>query len=810
MRLRRCWSKGFFPATSLPPSRTDSVTSPRQRLSQIFRSLPSKSYPPHPLQRVYQPPSRVTEDFCCSLLASCSISRSSRHGLCLHSFIIKLGFRDQLPLSNHLLGFYSKCCGLDSARKLFDELTNRDVVTWTSIIAACTRTQKHQEALELFKCMLVSDPSVVPNEFTFSSAARCAASLRSLDLGVQIHAQVQLHGLAADSVVGSALLDCYAKCGRLEEALTIFSSTEYKDVVSLTAMISALVEAEDWTKAIQLYSLMIESGITPTAFTIAKLLTSCGRFFGLRGGRMLHAHVIRLGVELNLVLKTALVDMYWKCQWPRYAIKVFRQTPDSDVMLWTAMITGYSQAGYYQEAIAMFQEMKKGGAEPNAFTYAAVISTCSSVPSPELGKQIHCQAVKAGLVPDVSVGNSLVDLYAKHSTDRDAPMRAFRAIATPNVVSWTALIAGLARLGAEHLACAALLEMQLAGIEPNSYTLSTMLRSFNSPEALSHARKLHAYIIKTMVNSSDLVTGNALVDFYARCGRVNEAWTVAHRMMPRRDVLTYTSLAKGINQTGHYRRALDLIAPMHEQDVKIDGFILACFLSSVAGLSARQFGEQLHGFSLKSGLLSVVSVSNGLIDVYGKCGGVDEARRVFTTMKEPNVVSWNGLISGLTSNGQFAAALSAFEDMRLVSARPDEVTFLLVLQACSHSGLVDSGVDFFNSMHEHDVVPRREHYVCLVDMLGRAGRLEAAACTIETMPLKPDVSIYKTLLASCRRHRNLVLGECTARKAMEIDQSDPTIYALLAGLYDDAGKVEWGEQTRRMMREIIPKREARI
>ncbi|KAJ0965775.1 hypothetical protein J5N97_026913 [Dioscorea zingiberensis] len=473
-------------------------------------------------------------------------------------------------------------------------------------------------------------------------------------------------------------------------------------------------------------------------------------------------YIIRLGIKLNLVVKTSLVDMYSKCHRMADALKVMKQTSESGVMLLTALITGYCQTGDYKEAIAVFQQMEIA---KNLYF-----------------NSIHSRKAQRCLTYDVSVGNALVDLYAKWPSKSGSIMdfvRVFEEIASPNVVSWTTLIAGLVRHEYEVEAFAAFEAMQVDGVCPNSFTLSAILKGCESPKFVAHVEKLHAYILKAKLGAWDISVGNSLVDAYARFGRVGEAMSIS-REMPSRDVFTYTSLAKGLNQLGLHRKALDIIACMHDESVKIDGYCVACFLSASASLAVVEMGKQLHSYSVKSGLNSWIS-----------------------EVQEPNVVSWNGLISGLASNGQFCGALSAFEDMRLAGACPDGVTFLLVLHACSHGGLVDMGIEYFNAMSSNLYgVPRQpDHYVCLVDMLGRAGRLEEAACAIETMPFEPDALIYKTLLGACKVHRTLVLGERMATHAMESGSNGPAVYVLLAGIYDDAGKLDMGEQTRRMMKE---------
>jgi pentatricopeptide repeat protein len=188
--------------------------------------------------------------------------------------------------------------------------------------------------------------------------------------------------------------------------------------------------------------------------------------------------------------------------------------------------------------------------------------------------------------------------------------------------------------------------------------------------------------------------------------------------------------------------------------------------------------------------------------LYSKCGSIHDAHRAFKDISEPDAFSWNGLISGLASNGYISHALSAFDDMRLAGVKPDSITLLSLISACSHGGLLDLGLEYFYSMQKvYHITPKLDHYVCLVDLLGRGGRLEEAMGVIETMPFKPDFLVCKTLLNACNLHANVALGEDMARRCLELDPSDPAIYLLLANLYDNAGMSDFGEKTRRLMRE---------
>ncbi|KAF8376984.1 hypothetical protein HHK36_030356 [Tetracentron sinense] len=723
-------------------------------------------------------------------------SRSLIEGVCVHSPIIKLGLQDHLFLNNNLLSLYAKCFGVEPARHLFNGMAYKDVVSWSGIISAYVRNGNHVEALELFDLMVISGS--VPNEFTFSSVLRSCSSLGEFDRGTCTHAQIVKHGFEPNPVLGSALVNFYSKCGRFVEASEIFASMNDGDIVSWTAMISSFVQSHKGCQALRLYSRMLRAGILPNEFTFVKLLAASS-FLDLVYGKLVHAHVIIWGAELNLVLKTALANMYSKFHRMGDTLKISNQTPECDVLLWTVFVSGFSQNLDFKEAIAAFRDMMISGVTPNNFTYAGILNACSSIPSLELGEQIHSRVIIVGLGHDISVGNALVDMYMKCSPMVGDALQTFGGIISPNVISWTSLICGFARRGLEHEAFQSFAEMQAVGLQPNSFTLSGILKGCGTFKYLCQARKIHAYICKTKAYS-DIIVGNALVDVYARMGMVDDAWHVIS-MMSYRDVITYTSLATGINEMGHHKVTLNIISHMQDDGVKMDGFSLASFLSASASLAAMEPGKQLHCYSVKYGLSCWISVSNGLVDLYGKCGCIHDAHKAFMEIPKPNVVSWNGLISGLASNGHFSSSLSSFEDMRLAEVQPDNITFLIVLYACSHGGLVDLGLEYFQYMSgAYGIAPQLDHYVCLVDLLGRAGRLEEAMGVMKTMPFRPDALIYKTLLGSCRMHGNVVMGEDMARHALELDPSDPAIYVLLANIYDNTGRPDLGESIRMTMR----------
>uniref|UniRef100_I1NGY7 DYW domain-containing protein n=1 Tax=Glycine max TaxID=3847 RepID=I1NGY7_SOYBN len=618
------------------------------------------------------------------------------------------------------------------------------------------------KALELFDMMLGSGQC--PNEFTLSSALRSCSALGEFEFRAKIHASVVKLGLELNHVLAPKLL-VFVKDG---------------DVMSWTIMISSLVETSKLSEALQLYAKMIEAGVYPNEFTSVKLLGVCSFLgLGMGYGKVLHAQLIRFVVEMNLVLKTAIVDMYAKCEWVEDAIKVSNQTPEYDVCLWTTVISGFIQNLQVREAVNALVDMELSGILPNNFTYASLLNASSSVLSLELGEQFHSRVIMVGLEDDIYLGNALL----------------FRGIALPNVISWTSLIAGFAEHGLVEESFWLFAEMQAAEVQPNSFTLSTILGN------LLLTKKLHGHIIKSKADI-DMAVGNALVDAYAGGGMTDEAWAVIG-MMNHRDIITNTTLAARLNQQGDHQMALKVITHMCNDEVKMDEFSLASFISAAAGLGTMETGKLLHCYSFKSGFGRCNSASNSLVHLYSKCGSMCNACRAFKDITEPDTVSWNVLISGLASNGHISDALSAFDDMRLAGVKLDSFTFLSLIFACSQGSLLNLGLDYFYSMEKtYHITPKLDHHVCLVDLLGRGGRLEEAMGVIETMPFKPDSVIYKTLLNACNAHGNVPPEEDMARRCIvELHPCDPAIYLLLASLYDNAGLSEFSGKTRKLMRE---------
>ncbi|CDP05128.1 unnamed protein product [Coffea canephora] len=737
------------------------------------------------------------EETCSKIVSYCN-KQLLKEGICVHSPSIKAGFQDNLWISNNLLALYSKCHGVDHARHFFEEMPYKDVVSWSGLLSAYVKHGCYEEALELYDLMKFSGEC--PNEYTLSIVIRACSALRDRNQGTTVQACAIKSGFDSNPVLTSSLIDLYSKCDNKEAAHKIFMNMRNGDTVSWTTMISSFIQEGSWITALRLFICMIKREIQPNEYTYAKILSACGGLTYLNSGRLIHARMLVLGIRLNLVLKTALTDMYARCKRMEDAIKVSKQTLEQDTVLCTTLLSGFCHNLEIKEAVDAIQQMVAHGITPNSYTYAVILNGCSLALTLQLGIQFHSRVIEIGLENNVSVGNALIDMYLKCSGGIIDAFKVFEQIRSPNIISWTSLISGFVEHGLGYEAFQAFEKMQFAGIMPNSFTFSSILQACGMMKSANHTRRFHGYIIKMNIGH-DIVVANALVGAYAGLHMVDDAWRIIGEMH-HRDVITYTSVASKLNQLGLFEMALEVISYMQEDNIEMDGFTLSTVLSASASLGAIPQGKQLHCYAIKSGFSGWTSVSNGLIAFYGKCGCMHDVKRAFDEACQPDVVSWNSLIFSLAVSGHVSSALSTFEDMKLAGVRPDSTTILAVLSACRRCGLVDMALEYFHSTREaNDAVPELEHYVCLVDLLGRAGRMQEAMAIIETMPFRPDALIYKTMLNACKIHSDVPLGEEMASRGLELEPCNPAFYLLLADMYENSGKSDLREKTCGMMKE---------
>ncbi|CAM6073835.1 unnamed protein product [Sphagnum tenellum] len=461
--------------------------------------------------------------------------------------------------------------------------------------------------------------------------------------------------------------------------------------------------------------------------------------------------------------------MYAKCGSIEDSWRVFSRMPTRDSVAWNALISGYVKCGQGHKALALAQEMQQEGLEPGAVTFVAVLNAY---------------------------------MYVKCKSLEEA-WRVFNRMPTRNVVSWNAMILGHVKCGYGQKALELSQQMQQEGVEPNTLTFVGVLNACASLAALEEGRHLHQQIIQSGCES-DVLVGNSLVDMYAKCGSIEDAWRVFSRMhvhdmfawsaiilgyvkcgqgkkalevfnrMSSPNVVAWNAMILGFLKSGQGQKSLELFQQMEQKGVEPDPVTFVGVLNACASVSALEEGRRIHQQIIQSGLESAVFVGSSLLDMYAKCGSIQDAQKVFNKMPMHDVVTWTAMLKGYAMHGLGKEALRHFEQMSQADVEMDQVTFISLLSACTHAGLVDEGLCYFESMGSVYGVPATvEHYACIVDLLGRAGHLQEAEDFISTMSCEPAASVWVALLGACRIHHNMEMGERIAKQLVELDPGNP-------------------------------------
>ncbi|XP_068663084.1 putative pentatricopeptide repeat-containing protein At1g56570 [Aristolochia californica] len=487
------------------------------------------------------------------------------------------------------------------------------------------------------------------------------------------------------------------------------------------------------------------------------------------------------------------------------ARRLLDEVPDRDVVTWTAMISGYTSNGLHDLAWAGFCEMRREGVGPNAYTISNVLKACKGMELHLHGTGVHGLAIKSGIDGSMYVENALVDLYATCSRSLDDACNIFERMEEKTPVSWTTMIAGYTRWGEGYEGIRAFQRMLQDGTELNPFNCSIAIKACASVESVFLGKQIHAAATTSGLDSN-LIVANSLVDMYCRCMSLSEAKQYFDRMR-NRDLVSWNTIISGFGRYS-FHESLQLFSEMAVHDMKPNCFTFTSITASCGDLAVLHCGQQVHGGIIRRGFCSNLPLGNALIDMYAKCGSIVDSYGVFNEMDQRDLLSWTSMLIGYGNHGYGREAIDLFNDMLHLGFRPDQVALLSVLSACSHAGLVDEGMKYFKSVGDYDISLNQDIYGCVVDLLGRGGRIKEAYELIQSMPFKPDESVWGALLGACKAHRVKELGILAANKIFDLRPKGAGTYIILSNIYAAEGKWDEFAKTRRMLRGMGSKKEA--
>ncbi|MCD7453308.1 Pentatricopeptide repeat-containing protein, chloroplastic [Datura stramonium] len=495
---------------------------------------------------------------------------------------------------------------------------------------------------------------------------------------------------------------------------------------------------------------------------------------------------------------TSVVNLYAKCGMVGDAYKMFDRMPEKDLVCWNTVISGYAQNGMSKRALELVLRMQEEGCNrPDSVTVVSMLPACAAIGSLQMGKSIHGYVFRNGFESLVNVSTALVDMYAKCGSVGTARL-IFDKMDSMTVVSLNAMIDGYARNGYYDEALVIFQRMLDEGFKPTNVTIMSTLHACAESRNIELGQYVHK-LVNQLGLGSNVAVVNSLISMYCKCQRVDIAAELFENLKER-TLVSWNAMILGYAQNGCVMDALTNFCKMHLQNIKPDSFTMVSVVTALAELSVLRQAKWIHGFSVRTCLNRNVFVATALVDMYAKCGAVHTARKLFDMMDDRHVTTWNAMIDGYGTHGYGKEAVELFEEMRKGHVEPNDITFLCVISACSHSGFVEKGQNYFMIMREvYSLEPSMDHYGAMVDLIGRAGRLSEAWKFINNMPIKPGLNVYGAMLGACKIHKNIDLGEKAADKLFELDPNDGGYHVLLANMYATASMWHKVAKVRTMM-----------
>ncbi|KAK3405229.1 hypothetical protein EUGRSUZ_K01493, partial [Eucalyptus grandis] len=663
--------------------------------------------------------------------------------------------------ARRILGIGLSGRDIDGARKVFDDMLTRR-------IAACVANKLSSEAVGLL-CRMIAE-NIRPDENTFASVLKaCSGNRIALHFVKEIHGKIVCHGFGTSPLVCNPLIDLYSKNGFIDDAKRIFGTLRSRDSISWVAMISGFSQNGREREALLLFCRMHNDAVRPTPYLLSSTLSACTKIDLFKLGEQVHGLILRWGFSTQICVCNALLTLYCRAKDWMSAELIFSGMEFRDGVSYNSLIAGLAQHGLCDEAVKLFHSMLADCLKPNHVTVATLLSACADAGYLRIGEQLHSYAEKTGILSDIVIEGSLLDLYVKCS-DIETAHKCFLSTNRQNVVLWNLMLVAFGQSDNLIELLEILRKMQIKGIVPNQYTFPSILKTCISLGTLYQGEQIHSHIIKNGFQHNVYVC-SVLLEMYAKCGKLDSARNILSRLTEE-DVVSWTTMIAGYVQRDLFGEALQLVKEMQNRGIQLDNIGLSSAITASAGIPALHEGRQIHaqcwvsGFSLdlsignallslysRCGYYSKTEASNVLITLYAKCGSICEAKREFDDMPEKNEVSWNAMIHGYSQHGYGVEAVNLFDQMMRQGMTPNSISF------------------------------------------------------VGEMPIEPDAMIWRTLLSACTIHKHVGIGEFAACHLQEMEPEDSAAYVLLSNMYALTGKWDLRDSARQVMKERGVKKE---
>ncbi|MCO5558293.1 hypothetical protein L7F22_011872 [Adiantum nelumboides] len=701
-------------------------------------------------------------------------------GQVIHHQIYELGYEAHTTGGNALIHLYNRCRRVEDAERTFQAMLKKDVATWNAIISTYSSQSLAVEALLLVVKMLES--GLTPNSVTFISVLPICGSDEMLAVGEWLHSLILDLDLESDSMICNALLAMYGKCNCMARMQESFSKMPTQDVVSWNTLISAYSQHKNCDEAFKQVRQMEYEGVFLDKVTYILILGMCTSHNTLRAGVQAHLSILNKQLKIDLVMGNALVSMYSRCGHHKHAQLVLDNMPRRDALSYGLVIDILFLQEKVNLAFQVFEQLLQEGLLPGKATYISMLSGCRTLGMQAAGRRLHAFVQGCGLGSNVIIVNALLCMYGRVGNWLDVWV-VFDMTLERDRASWNIMLTSCTYHGCSHKAVCMFIQMQMEGELPDKVTFLATLSACGHAIQLKKGMSLHAYICGTNV-SEDVEVKNALLGMYGKCGRVKDSKEFFDELISSNmgSMTTWNVMLSVYANQGQGVNALQIFHQMQQCGQVATPVTFVSILSVCHSGIGLAEGIIMHARLQYSGFAKVIAVENALINMYGKWGDMTAAQIVFDNMAVQDLISWTTVISNHAQHGQIPEALSHYKRMQSKGWLPNNVTLLSMLNGYSHTGLLDSCFGLVLQTGGSSVASS-DHFVSIVDLLVRAGRVEEAEQLTTLLPFEPNLAMCMTLLAGYMKKMDIEHAEYVARKIFELDSENSAAHIMLSNVY---------------------------
>ncbi|PWA57532.1 tetratricopeptide repeat (TPR)-like superfamily protein [Artemisia annua] len=616
------------------------------------------------------------------LFRSCSSLKTLTQ---IHAHLLVTNQHTSHLASTKLIESYAHFNSLNSAELVFQTFPNPDSFMYGVLIKRYVWSGFYKKALTLYSNMLHKMTHLT--HFIFPSVLRACSGFGDMGIGGSVHGRVVKSGFDSDPVVKTSLLNMYGEALCVDYGRKVFEEMSERDVVSWSSVVAMHVRSGRVSEGLRLFKEMVGEGFEPDYVTLLSVAEACGELGLGMQAKSVHCYAVVRKIKSgdNGMLNNSLIAMYGKCGDLYSAQCLFEQVTNHCTSSWTAMITCYNHNGNYQDALDLFKEMQESKTDPNAITMMGILCSCARLIFFKVGKSVHGFVIRKNLDPENDIlGPALIDLYA-NCGKLITCHKIFDTVKDKHVISWNMIISGYAREGVSEEALGLFKQMRALTIAPDEFTLASVVSACGDIGSVNLGNQMNSYVTKTGVSNEFVL--NSLIDMYAKFGDVDSAFNIFNNQH-KKGTVTWNSMMWGFCNNGQSFEAMNLFYRMYLDGQEMDDVTFLSAIQACSDLRDLDKGKWIHHKLVTNGVPKDTYVYTALLDMYAKCGELWMAQSVFDSMPYKSVVSWSAMIDAYGMHGLVDKASMVFNRMMESKIKPNEITFMNILSACSHAGYV--------------------------------------------------------------------------------------------------------------------------